>query len=1099
MAECTIDNVAYDASNGPVGAGTPHTGATRVLNAARDALDNARRQAQDHAATVEQVSTAGATNTEVVPPPISAADKHAAGQMGRRAAKFWDWGTRGQEALYNTWQEAVRMVNGTGLADVTWWNNMQTRVAKWFTNEQAGMVQWLNAVGNMTGRMAYQNPLTQAFTGMIPKIRGMHNIFVDRHENIMRDLQPIARRTGHSTAELFDMGGHYLNCLHAEEGNAHLLRRWQEEVDTAQAKLAGLNPDKDGAAVSELNKTITEYSQRINELTANLDNPNPPVGLRSRGYTNAQAKAKMLELERASGMTREELTDIARRINGEYNYITEELSKAGLIPPEQLARIPDFEWYAPQLSRETNLEAVTNDTSYYIANSFHAMDGLTRPPDSAATSLGFFSRRAATEIGMQDFGSVLYGLYVRAAKDKQNIGLRMETVRPRTDSNSLAGMLINVPVKNKDGNIVREKRHFYFDPNYRLGNMTGADLNTAMNGSTKLGNAFVEALRTATSYYGQSFTRFQPGFAIVGGLRDFMERAAHMVNRTYWDASGRRIDGASLVKAFMGNSRRANRMLRAVLWGKTEEGSAAATMWNEFQREGLFQKYLPDKSYQPQTIEELSKQYSRLNKRLREEGLGNWADELEKHNFTELNRAIEAAKGGGKEALRQLDRMNDWLQNTAAFSHYMTLREAGLTAKQAGAAVREMMDMTKAGTVTQYLSIISPFMRPTMQGAQAIARTFGLSARNPREILKEGKQGWALAAASGMAFSALYPMLRETLGQDETGNYRMDNMSITRVTSSLPLGIGDEGEFLRIPMGFGPIRLAATMGVCMDRLSRGKMEPSEAAFEMMFAAGRDLAPSNTPGFDFKENPAAYITHMMAPAGLKPFIELGTNVNNFGSSIYNEYDPNKAKSAQGRKSTPALWHQVARWVHESGGPDLQPEQYMHFVKGISYGPLRLITSSIVDGVSKESPHQNWETPTPYEEMPGWLKAMGLTLFYGREARPEQYGYYEARKKLMTEVKRLNINLSKEGKKGDEGIEIVRKKLEASGMDADMQAEIMLLMDAEKQLRGLGSEFNKKWGDWYNTTEDSDVLKQDFSNLSDAQRAVYIDFLTKAQAL
>lgn len=1094
MAEpyCLLDAVTGQAINGSVGANTDASRKISVQDTVQRSIHAEATEALERYETQQKLATAAATSSEPVMQEPAPSDKVIARAMSKRAVKFWDWGTKGQQALADTWEKAVTLVNGTSISDATWWTNMQNRVAKWFVNDRNDLVHWLDTIGNMAGRLAYQNPLVQTFAGMIPKIRAMNNIFIDRHQAIMRELEPVASRTGRTVEELFEMGGHYLNYLHMQEGNQHLLQRWRNTVEENTAWLQERTPRIDTLSKTELKEfkrrqkeTETLFKQ-IDNLEANLENPNPPKGLVSRGYTNAQARRLMAELEASSGMTKEELTNIARRISNEYNYITEELAKAGVVEPELLRQLPDFQWYAPQLSRENNLQAVSNDTSYYLANSYHAMEGTSGKVDSAATSLGFFARRAATEIGMQDFGAILRGLY---AKHGNKIGLRMVKAHGG-DTNNLEGMVIRVPIKQADGTITMDKYQFYFDPNYRLGNITGRQLNDALGSNYKLGNSLIEAMRTATSYYGQSFTRFNPSFAIVGGLRDYMERAAHMVNRAYYKSDGTRIDGSSLVTVFMGNSMRGARMLREAIYGKMEKGSATETFWNEFQREGLLQKYLPDKSYQPQTVAELVKQNSRLSKFLRNEGLGSWADDLDKPQFKEFNRAIEAAKNGGKLALRTLDKWNDSLQNAAAFTHYLTLREAGLTARQAAAGVREMMDMTKAGTVTQYLSIISPFMRPTMQGAQALARTFGLSARKPSEIFQEGKKGWMLAAGAGMAFSALYPMAREWLGQDEAGQYRMDTMSVSRLTSSFPIGIGNKGEYFRVPMGFGPIRLAAAFGICMDRVWRNLMEPSEMAFQVMFAAGRDIAPSNTPGFDFKENPAAYITHMMAPAGLKPFIELGTNINNFGGKIYNDYDPNRANSEQGRKSTPALWHQMARWIHKNGGPDLQPEQYMHFIKSLVHGPLRLVTSTIVDGVSKDSPHQNWETPTAYEQMPGWLKAMGLTLFYGREARTEQHGYYEAKKKITDEVKRLGINMSK-----TDGLE---QKLRDAGMEDDKVREVLLYKEAEQKLRALGSAFTKKWGTWYDT-EEADVLRDDFSKLTEDQLVVYVDFLKKVQAL
>lgn len=1098
---CTPDFVARKDADGPNDAETPHTAATNVPDAVNENVLDMAAEQFNRQETIKETSTTGAVATDPRYTDPTRAEQVHIRAMAREAANprseiFKNWGIKGRAALEKAWEDAVTLVNGTSLKDATIWTNMQNRVAKWFENDAHDMVHWLNHVGNMAERLAYQNPLVQAFTGMIPRIRGIHNLFMNRHYDIMREMEPIAVRTGRKKEALFEDAGHYLNYLHAPERNKNLLDNWFVELDARNRELEALrNGGAEEKLIADKEAEAGKLVQKIKNLQDNLENPYPPADLVSGGYTDAQARRLMAEMEQHSDMTPEELRTYARRISDEYNFITEELAKQGLIDPAELARIPNFEWYAPQLDRERNLSGVANDTSYYIANSRHQMEGMTGKVDSAATSLGFFARRAATEIGMQDFGSVLYGLYKR--KTGTDIGLRMQNAGYGGAVDK--GFIINVPVRQKDGSVAWEKKHLYFADTYNFGSITGAALNNAINGNFKLGNGLIEAMRTATSYYGQSFTRFQPGFAIVGGLRDFMERGFHMVNRAYYNDAGERIEGLNLVRTFMGNSRRAGSMLREAIYGKAAESSDAARYFDEFTREGVFQKYLPDKMQRPQTVEELRKQYSRMDKFLRNEGLGKWADELESHKFTEFNKGMRLIGVNASRVMRQLDNWNDWLQNASAFTHYITLREAGLSPKRAASYTLDLMDMSKSGTITNYLSVISPFMRPTMQGAKATLNTLGFNARTPAEIFKEGKNGWILTAGAGLAFSVLYPMVRESLGMDDAGQYRADTMKVSQLTSNLPIGYGDDGEYFKMPMGFGPIRIAATLGICMDRMFRGKMEPAEAAFELMFASGRDMVPSNTPGFDFKENPTAYITHMVAPSGLLPFIELGTNTNHFGGKIYNDYDPNKANAEQGRKTTPAIWHQAANWMHKQTGIDLAPEQYMHFIKSMVHGPLRLITSSITDTASRESPHLGWEEPTAYGPLPQWLRVMGTSLFFGKAKNTEAHGYFDARRDIMGEVKRLGVSMTQEGKKKTEGgLDIVRQKLLDAGMEPSRVEAALILKEAEDKLRGLGTAFNKQWGRWYDT-DDPDMLKDAFLVFEDDQRAIYTDALQRIGSL
>lgn len=1127
---CIPGNASFEANQAP--------GGTNERNAVDEQIrrDNlsASKEEFDRAGVQEELSTASGTETNAVPEQPAPRDNIIANSMAKQATNprsemFTNWGIKGQQKLAEIYDAARTLVNGTSISDATMWGNFQNTVAKWFENDRHDLVHWISNVGDMadkTGRrlLASQNPLVQAIVGTIPKIRGMNSIFMGRIDKIQRDLAPIATREGKTIDQLWESAGHYLNYLHATEGNTHLLDTWEKrrleavrEREEFEAKIAQGERLKasERKKYNEAKRDERELPKQIEELKANLNNPYPPAKLKRRNYTNAEAARLMAELERTSGMTREELRRTAKAMSTEFNYITKELAQYGLIEPELLTKFPEFEWYAPQVTKEQNSTTLGNDTSIYMAANYHAMDGTAGGVDSAAATLGWFAKRAATEIGSIDMGSALAGLALKQKKleinsqakaagkayDKtlpeyQDIGLRMGKLSSISEHNRV-GMTVRVPTRMPDGTIKTERMHIYFKNDYQFGNTTGIQLNNAINGNFKLGNPLIEGLKTLTGWYGQSFTRFQPGFAIVGGLRDYMERGVHILNRAYYTDAGVRIEGSNLILNFYANSTRGTHMLMEAVLGRAPEGSAAAKYFDEFQREGVYQRYLPDKYQQPQSVEELSKQFSQLDKSLRKQGLNSIADQLQRAEFKDFRRGLETMKDGGRRVMRRLDQWSDILQNSAAFTHYITLREAGLSPRRAGAGARDLMDLSKSGTIANYLSVISPFMRPTMQGAKALAHTFGLNARTPGEILKEGKKGWIALAAAGMAYSVLYPLVRQSLGQDEAGDWRADKMKVGQLTSSLPIGIGDAGEYFRMPTGFGPQRIAATFGVCMDRIFRGAMEPAEAAFHVMYAVGRDIAPSNAPQFDFKDDPAGYIMRLVTPAGLTPFLDLSTNKNTFGNKVYNDYNPDKPLSEQGRKSTPAIWHSAARWIYQHGGPDWAPEELMHFVKSMTFGPVRLITNSITNIADKTSTHMGMEMPDAYAPIKGILQTMGTSLFFGRTGSTERNSFYAAKRDLMDEVRRKGVDLDTKGLKDEEKTGTLLKRMTDAGVDEDRARQVLALREAQTELRGLGTEFNKQWDGWENGVDDQDALLDAFNAFEAEQKKVYVKFLKQLE--
>lgn len=1119
--ECPTDNDVRAANAGPAGFGNVRDMQTDPLNAEMSRRLHEAAEQTDRLLGEEQLSTAAATAQAPTVEQPTKSDQTLARVIGKRAMRFLGLGKEAQDRVWEAFDDAIKLINGTTKIDSTWWMNFQNAANKFFVNERSDMLSFLDRYAHVKNRLGYQNPLVQAFNQMIPKIRGMNQLFIERHEALARDLLPYMRRTNRSTTDIAEIAGHYLNCLHAPERNAHLLSRWKEQIASNEKIIRQLQSmpidklsDDQILELRNLKRQTTRLTNQIEKLETNLDNANPPDNLITGGYTNGQAKAKMEFIERTYGLSRQELEGIAKRISDEFNYITEELSKAGIIPPEQLEAIPDFQWYAPQMSRRMNMEAVSNDATHYTPGARHAMEGMTGTPDSAFSSLGFFARRASTEIGMQDFGLQLAALERKFARtkdgnpdwdspilsfnDAQLSGIithgspKQQAVGLSIRANN--GMVVNVPVTMKDGTRTFERRYYWFNPEFVDGKITGEGLNTALSSNYKLGSKLTEAMATATSYYGQSFTRFSPAFAPVAGIRDLGERAMHMVNRDYYTAEGTHIAGSSLVGRYTANIPRAGQMLLQAMRGKADPNSDAARYYDEYRRWGLRQKFTPGVRQEPKDLDKLATG-NRITEELNSWGLSKQADWLQGKNLGAVRRIINESGAAGREALRVLDGWNDWNQNIPSFAHYVTLREAGLAPREAAYSTREIMDMSQSGQIARHLSVIAPFVRPTMQGAAAFARTMGLSGRNAKEIFETGKKGWMTGLAASIAFSVLYPLARESLGVDDTGRANMDSLPISRLTNFFPIGIGDDGSYLKLPMGFGPVRVAAALALSMDRVSRGLLDPSDAAFEVLFAAARDTVPGNNPMFNFGDKPAEFIAQYICPAPLKPFMELATNTSAFGGKVQNDINQDRAAADQGFKTTPAIWHRIAREVLQSTGQDYTPEAYMHIAKGLAFGPLRMITSAIINFAEEGEPRRGMHKPTAMEEMGPALATLGGTLWYGKIRDTSQHYYYQAADDLMAKAKRAGVNMTQDGKQGAEGEAIVRAKLETAGLDPADVEDIIRLRAARKLLIKYGSDFNKNHPRWYEE-EDATQLKEDFERLAIQSEAVYKNFVETA---
>lgn len=1119
-ARCANDNDNRVANSNSVGTGTDFSTRTSVFDRLPEEILEEATAISERALKEAELEQAAAASETPIYETLTSGTRKLARTVGKFAEKLMNLAGDPMQRKKDAWYEAVKLVDGSNQIDATLWMNFQNSMSKFFVNDRADLVTWLNTVANFEGKKAVENPLVQEQQQMIPKIRGLMNIFSQRHAKLMDTLNEASLRTGIDRDVLALMGGNYLNALHTPERNEHLFKLWERRIEEAGQELAILQATIENPTVSEKNRIKalkgerTKYENRMREWRAELENPNPEV--RHGGYTNAEARILMDEMQRMSGMTHEELRAFSRRLSDEFSYITQELATAGVVPKEQLEAIPDFEWYAPQFSQKQNLNFVANDATPYVPGSRRAMDGMTEKPDSAFTSLGFAARRAATEIGMQDFGTKLAAVQRKLQRmkdadknytlpllsvDDNAISAMLESRDPAKEMAAVAirqnkGMIVNVPMRLKDGTIKLSRRFMYFNPAYKEGTLTGAALNEALISEYKTGSRFIDAIKTTTSYAGQSYTRFSPGFAPVGMMRDLGERAMHLTNRDYIKEDGTELSGASIVGKYMRNSVRAGKMLYSVMRGKAGEGTEAYRLFDEYRREGLFQKFTPGVRQEPQTLEQLALKHGKLTENLRDwkaEGAANW---LEKRQFTPFKKALAAAGIGGRSAMRVIDGWNDWLQNVAAFSHYMTLRENGVSAKNAAFGVREIMDMSQSGQIAHHLAVIAPFVRPTMQGAAAFARTMGLNAANPKDIFKEGKRGWIAGLAATIGFSVLYPLVRESLGADDDGNMRMDSLPISRLTNWLPIGINDEGSYVKLPLGFGPVRVASALSLAMDRVYRGQMDVSDAAFEVLFAAARDSVPGNNPMFNFGDNPSAFIAQYICPVALRPMMEIATNTTAFGGRVHKAtMSEDKAAADQGFDTTPGIWHQIARYIHQTTGADYAPEDYRTMAKGLSFGPLRLITSGIVDFAERGATRKGFHKPTAMEELPPALATLGGTMWYGKFRGVSQQYYYEAYDELSKKAKRAGVSLTSDGKKGEEGAEILRQKLTAAGFEKEEADDLILLRETRKELLKLGKAFHDKHPHWYDE-EDATDLKQDFERLATDSDILYANFVKNA---
>lgn len=68
---------------------------------------------------------------------------------------------------------------------------------------------------------------------------------------------------------------------------------------------------------------------------------------------------------------------------------------------------------------------------------------------------------------------------------------------------------------------------------------------------------------------------------------------------------------------------------------------------------------------------------------------------------------------------------------------------------------------------------------------------------------------------------------------------------------------------------------------------------------------------------------------------------------------------------------------------------------------------------------------------------------------------------------------------------------------AGVDEDRARQVLALREAQTELRGLGTEFNKQWDGWENGVDDQDALLDAFNAFEAEQKKVYVKFLKQLE--
>lgn len=1006
-----------------------------------------------------------------------------------------------QAALKEIYDVAENATEGT----VSWYFKLTNYIARTFSDTGAAIDGVFVKYFGTDGARVSDNQLVAARHNMQASYHGIRQILERfREKNVDPVVAELAAKTGYDPVNIYAIAGEYMAMMHMPEGNKHLIENvWRKPLDEEIAWLEQNAGNPNDVLYQRHYERAADLAHKIDELVKNLDNPNPPPNLYCRGRTNAQAKAQMDTILSTLGVTHDDMMKVIDAFQEFRREVVRLRVENGTLTRDEIEALPEeFSVYVPiRTAADDNMSALT-DADVYDSGKYKSISGTRASSEleNGWISLLNYSTKAAKEISVKQFGDVAIQSIRAADAQGRKTPLQMidyDEVLSALNSRdpavrNIAHSLISnakggggIVVKGVDPtNMTATKRYYItFDRNFVDAdlNVTGLKLNELMAESLK-NETPVPKLAKATGFMGQLFTRFQPTFGAINSMRDVQERAAHMASRDYVLEDGSRVSGASLLGSYISNTVRAQSILRKALTGQLQEGTAEYALWRAYERAGLHQQYTLGMTKERVSIQDA------LDNKVR--NISKIEDALKQKGYSEVSKALNKLGDKRREALRYIDGWNDYFNNVAPLSQFITLKEAGVRTRAVTEGVLELMNLYTTGGAVPVLSAMYPFVKPTVQSGVAMARSLGL-APNARGKFEVNKRGVAALTGLFAAYSALIPILKDSMGYDEEGNSRFDTLSMSSLQSALPIAYDDQGSHLRYFIGFGFPAIAITAAVGLDRVNRGLMNPADFISEMVFSVGKNVMPGNMPAYNMSVDPFAWILQAFSPTLLSPVTSVAVNRDHFGRQIsYADDSSFRSKADQGQPKTEQFYHDLAKDIRDMLGFDgASPEQYKAIMRGYFAG----ITSMVTNVAEAGSAKTHTMVKSMREELGPFWSAVGLGSLVGRPADMEQSLFYQALEKYKSMTRVAGVKLRADEKSDTANYLKKKEELLNAGFSEDDVEDTLLLIEAESKLRRMGAEFKKQLEPAFQSADSLDDLAPLYDTYAEQRNQIFKNVL------
>jgi hypothetical protein len=827
----------------------------------------------------------------------------------------------------------------------------------------------------------------------------------------------ISKATGVDPRDALNLFSSWATLNHIEEANNALVNGWISERNILlEASKTEMNLNKN----NKLMARVAELQDLIQLFEESQASGVPVEGARlAGGMTNAQAKLAMQKILDGSGIPHEQLREANTMITNAFSDILAEATKLGLIEDSvQLDIISNnFQNYVPlyvdkeaqqdsDAFRAANLGDVTKSRDGSTTTPMPAVDALLRYISAFSTS--------RSEIGLADAINNLHNQF-KEAGDPSKISKVLIS-----DSNATVPGITHFETTVLPDGSTSTKRYLlrFNDPK----------LNKALKITVDAPNTLNRIASTLTRGNARLMTALTPTFAWINAQRDIFERFSNTILRDYQNAEGERINTAKA--AFKAMAYAVNPRALADVGRALAKGDYST-------KYGKHLKELMDHGGLSLFSEQVYRGHEDIMKRLGQGAIGKTA-ELAKKGYQVYNDAPNAVP---------------------SLAQFMALRDQGVDPETAASIVLESMNFSKKGAITRGLEHYFPFINSAFQSGAALANNFGLGV-GQKFFSKQTAKSLMKIGAGFVVMSLAATTAREELGFDEdTGQWVMDMLPLQTLRAAVPFFASrekrEEGLYSKFMVGFGTSQVTWTWAVMLDRVARGEATVADFMKESVLTIVNNSLYDVTPGFDFKDDPFAFMAYSALPAVTRPFIEAAFGTGYFGNRThYGSNDPFDQRTPKGTASTPPIYARMAENIKELTGFTVQPGQLQTLFNGYAVGPLTGVVKYMEEEGAYFNKHRRNTGISPF------MYAVGANRYFGSTKNLTNPMYFNAAEQITTKLDAVGVDwISEDYKSGQKEQELLRRG-RAAGLTNEQLADVSALYQVSKITDKLDTEAKNK---------------------------------------